>query len=110
MIEHIDRNKRTVKGNMVQVASLNETIELYKWLQGEKMEGYKIKYQPKLNKEQAFAIIYLLQEAYGFIPDVYEKCDTCGKLYDSDVEGDVISDEEQSKYINCCAECMQEKI
>lgn len=69
-------NKNNNTMNAYETIKRANKRTIYKWLQGEKMEGYKIKYQPKLKKEQAFAIIYLLQEAYGFIPDVYEKCDT----------------------------------
>lgn len=105
MIKHIDKNERKVTDNMVQIASFDETSDLYRWLQGEKMEGYKIKSQPSLNKEQAFSIIYMLQEGFGFIPDTFEKCDVCGKLYDSDMEGEIIPDENTHKTIQCCEDC-----
>lgn len=72
MLKYINRNERKIEEDMVQTASFEERLELYKWLQGEKMEGYEINNQPKLNKEQAFAVIYMLQEAYGFIPYSFE--------------------------------------
>lgn len=106
MLKYIDRNERKIEEDMVQTASFEETSELYKWLQGEKMEGYEIKNQPKLNEEQAFAVIYMLQEAYGFIPDNFEKCDVCGELYDSYIEGDAISDKNSNKTILCCDGCL----
>lgn len=106
MLKYINRNERKIEEDMVQTASFEETLELYKWLQGEKMEGYEINNQPKLNKEQAFAVIYMLQEAYGFIPDTFEKCDVCGELFDSDIEGEIISDKDSNKTIICCDGCL----
>lgn len=42
---------------------------------------------PKLTDEQAFLVIYALQEVYKMIPDHFEMCSYCGELYDSDEEG-----------------------
>ncbi|WP_175639107.1 hypothetical protein [Metabacillus schmidteae] len=42
---------------------------------------------PKLTSKQAFSVIYYLQEALGVIPDVYEKCDECDSLFDTDNSG-----------------------
>ena len=108
MIRHMDKNDRKIIDSMVQVASFDETSDLYRWLQGEKMEGYEIQNQPNLNQEQAFAVIYILQEGFGFIPDIFEKCDVCGNLYDSDMEGETIFNKNTHKTINCCENCYYE--
>jgi hypothetical protein len=42
---------------------------------------------PHLSKEQAFAVIYYLQEALFVLPDTYEKCRECGDLYDDGCGG-----------------------
>lgn len=55
-----------------------------------------------MTDEQAFLVIYVLQEVYGIIPDTYEQCSHCGKLYDSEDEGKCYEEE------NYCDECYYE--
>lgn len=35
-----------------------------------------------LNSQQAFSVIYYLQEHLPVFPDTIEKCDRCGELFD----------------------------
>lgn len=51
-------------------------------------EGFTIAAMPKLSPDQAFSLIYYLQEVMKIIPDKYEKCWTagCNNLYDSESE------------------------
>lgn len=42
---------------------------------------------PKMTADQAFLVIYILQESCGFIPESIEKCDACDELFDSDSSG-----------------------
>lgn len=100
--------------------NLEETVELYDFLRGELEvhEDHTIprhieftlknnvlstekSHLPKLTDEQAFLVIYALQEVYGFIPDTYEKCSSCGNLYDSDEEGTVGAD--GGNYCDLCS-------
>ncbi|MHA1285806.1 MAG: hypothetical protein ACTSPB_00255 [Candidatus Thorarchaeota archaeon] len=71
--------------------TFEEVEEFFAFLQGGKMKGFKFSEKSpeiKLSPEQAFKIIYVLQEGLGVIPDNYEKCSMCHSLYDSDCEGD----------------------
>lgn len=87
--------------------NLEQTKELYDLLRGEsevniksnkevefeinKSKFYtKKSHLPRMTDEQAFLVIYILQEAYRFeefIPDHYEICSQCGELHDSELEG-----------------------
>ena len=65
-----------------------ETVDaLYDFLQGEVPECLIMKRPPHLSEQMAFRIIYYLQEVMHVIPDKYERCVTCGELYDSEAEG-----------------------
>lgn len=96
--------------------NFEETKKLYDFLRGEcdvqvnSLKGvflpdYTIwtekSHLPKLTDEQAFLVIYVLQEVYGMIPDTYEQCCYCGELYDSDEEGSCY---EEENYCDACYE------
>jgi hypothetical protein len=69
-----------------------EQIEqFYEFLQGKVPEGLIMKRPPHLSKPMAFRIIYYLQEELGILPDKYERCITCGHIYDSENEGSLNS-------------------
>ena len=84
--------------------SLEETMQLYLWLQhklyDEKCLYYLNHLTPYLTEEEAFAVIYYLQEQLGVIPTTYERCPICGKLYDAEKEGLPM---EEDKF--CCKKC-----
>lgn len=61
--------------------------EFYEFLQGKLPEGVGMKHKPKLSKEQAFKIIWYLQEHFPILPDDIEQCDVCGEIYDSGSQG-----------------------
>lgn len=68
--------------------TLKQVQELYDHLTGKKsIDGIIIEENYNLTKDQAFGIIYILQEHYKIIPDHYEQCDHCGDIYDSKSEG-----------------------
>ena len=67
--------------------SLDETEELSEFLQGKKPEGYHLNTMPHLTEEQAWTVIYVLQEKFRLIPDHYEKCDKCGEFFNFHDEG-----------------------
>ena len=73
-------------------SDLDRTEELFRFLQGEVPEGYKIPPEdaPKLTAEQAWTVIWYLANQYWQVTDHIEQCDVCGNLYDSDCEGDCL--------------------
>lgn len=44
---------------------------------------------PKISARQAFALIYVLQEAFRIIPDCFEQCSYCAWIFDSEREGHI---------------------
>lgn len=67
--------------------SLKQTEEFYEFLQGNLPEGIYMKPRPKLSQRRAFDVIWYLQEHLRLIPSNYERCCSCGDLYDSDNSG-----------------------
>lgn len=67
---------------------IEQVEQFYNWLQGISCPKELIT-DTKLNltDDQAFSIIYYLQEIFEVIPDKFEKCKDCGCLYDSEAEG-----------------------
>ncbi|MCM1236435.1 MAG: hypothetical protein NC489_40670 [Ruminococcus flavefaciens] len=74
--------------------SIDKVDEFYDWLQGKSCPK-NMYFEQKLNlsEEQAFSVIYFLQEYLGVLPDKYERCRKCGRLYDSEKDGVCISEE-----------------
>jgi len=68
--------------------------QFYEFLQGEVPEKLDMKRPPHLSGPMAFRIIYYLQEVMHVIPDRYERCITCGYIYDTQSEG-------SSKTLHC---------
>jgi len=89
--------KKFFEQEFVESLEIEQVQEFYEFLQGNRRETVprsgtgKITWNPedmpKLSKEQAFAIIYYLQEALYTMPDHYEKCRICGDLFDGDKDG-----------------------
>lgn len=72
---------------------------LYEFLQGKYCPGgLTQKAQPHLTADEAFSVIYYLQEIMEVLPDEYEACRECGCLYDTSCGGTVIN--EQTTVIN----------
>jgi len=67
--------------------TLEQTENLYRFLQGQVPDCLTLETPPALTKGQAFSVIYYLQEILHIIPDKYEKCRECGDLFDSELEG-----------------------
>ena len=42
---------------------------------------------PKLTTIQAWFVIYVLQEHFEILPEKFEMCDDCGRIFDSEIEG-----------------------
>lgn len=67
--------------------SLEQVEALYEFLQGELPPQLHMSRHPHLSGRMAFRVIYYLQEVMHIIPDRYERCITCGAIYDSECEG-----------------------
>lgn len=65
--------------------------QFYEFLQG-KMHPDRISREnaPNLTKEQAWHVIYCMQEYFGIFDDRFERCKICDCIYDSDGQGTVI--------------------
>ena len=65
--------------------------QFYEFLQG-KMHPDRISREnaPDLTKEQAWHVIYCMQEYFGIFDDRFKRCKICDCIYDSDGQGTVI--------------------
>lgn len=70
------------QGNIKGKSSLELLNEFFMFLQGECPDAISVREMPKLNSQQAFSVIYYLQEHLPVFPDTIEKCDRCGELFD----------------------------
>jgi hypothetical protein len=92
-----------------------ERLEMfYQYLQGNVPDEVGCK-SPKLTSKKAYEIIWFLQEISHFIPDKYERCDTCGDLFNAEAEGNHCEKYYKTHcgscaYTNCkfynCEECL----
>jgi len=78
-----------------QSRDINDLIErkllrlvntLYEYLQGTLPKGVEC-FTPKLSEEDAFSVIWFLQECIGCLPAKYEQCSICKEIYNSEAEG-----------------------
>lgn len=72
--------------------NLVQTVELYRFLQGEVPPGIMLKSQdvPKLSADQAWSVIWHLGNLYAEVNDEIERCDVCKKLYDTASDGECL--------------------
>src|SRR4051812_47508295 len=66
--------------------------ELHQFLQGNLPEGVKVRRPPRLTADQAWTVIWFVQEGMRAIPDHFERCSMCGDIFDSYSEGIYIDD------------------
>lgn len=66
--------------------------QLHRFLQGEVPEGYRIcdSRVPKLTADQAWTVIWYVQELHQQLSDEIERCDVCGEIYNSAIGGDCL--------------------
>lgn len=68
--------------------TLEKIEKFYEFLQGKYMPEYLyMKCPPRLSEQKAFKIIYYMQEIMEILPDKFERCTTCGCIYDSEMGG-----------------------
>lgn len=79
--------------------------ELFSFLQGTVPPGYHVQDErvPQLTADQAWAVVWYVQELHWQVPDSIERCDLCGELFDSDAEGGYTDDGPQHDF--CCGAC-----
>lgn len=67
--------------------TLEGVKELYSYLQGNSVDKITQLYAPKLSPDEAFSVIYILQEHFEAISDEFEQCAKCKELYDTSYGG-----------------------
>lgn len=81
----------TINLDDIEIEQINE---FYEWLQG-KSRPDELHFKEKMNltEEQAFSVIYFLQEYLEVLPDKFERCRECGCIFDSYFGGTSINEE-----------------
>lgn len=85
--------------------------QFYAFLQGKfHPDNIQMKDVPTLSPDQAWHVIYCMQEYFGLFDDNFERCKDCGCIYDSQNGGTVISEEtepliSQDEYGTYCEDC-----
>ena len=70
-------------------SDLEWITEFYEFMQGDIPEGIGLGgTEMNLTQDQAFTIIWYLQEHFSILPDNIEKCSDCGERYDVDSGGE----------------------
>jgi len=66
--------------------------EFFNFLQGKQPDEISIEDSklPKLTPDQAFNVIWYLQEHMGVLPDCMEQCHDCGDIFNQDFSGGYI--------------------
>ncbi|ODU24143.1 MAG: hypothetical protein ABS95_02215 [Verrucomicrobia bacterium SCN 57-15] len=78
--------------NQNAIDPLEQTREIFAFLQGKIPEGYTIPELeiPKLTADQAWTVIWYLGNLYWEVTDHIERCDVCGDLYDTWRSGETL--------------------
>jgi len=93
--------------NLLQLALIEQLGEvgyvqqLYDFLQG-KFYPESIKEddgKPNLTSEQAWDVIYCMQEHFGLLDQRFERCDKCGDIFDSYNEGVSIYEDSELRIV-----------
>ena len=69
------------------LSDLDWVKQLYFFLQGNCPDGVRVSDPPKLSPDQAFSVIWFLQEHMRIMPATIEQCDRCRVLFDYEEEG-----------------------
>ena len=81
--------------------TIEEAREFHTFLRGTGPKGFRLRERPRLGKQAAFSVLYVLQEKFRLIPDTFEQCDFCLDLFDSAVDGSY--DDKTGKHL--CVSC-----
>lgn len=68
---------------------VDQVQELFAFLQGTVPEGYRIPAEkvPHLTPDQAWTVVWFVQEMHIQLTDEVERCESCGDLFHSACEG-----------------------
>lgn len=69
--------------------TVEQVNEFYNFLQGELPKAITMKCPPKLSSKKAFGIVWYLQEHLRILPDNFERCCSCGSLFNTNQEGSI---------------------
>ena len=91
--------------------------ELFEFLQGRLPDGYRIPddHLPRLSEDQAWTVVWYLGNLYYAIPDHIERCDQCGRIFNTWSEGSFreapgtqgCENEETDEFGHCCDDCTE---
>lgn len=71
--------------------TFDQVEEFFEMLKGGSLpNGIAMENQPELNHEQAFSVIWFLQEHFKVLPDHIEMCVLCKDLFDAHCGGNYI--------------------
>lgn len=111
--ENKDYDEETVFGRKGDAYRLVEELgsagymqRFYEFLQGKSHpENILENHIPNLSPDQAWHVIYCMQEYFGIFSDRFECCKECGKIYDSYEEGCTVGeDTEPVEWVDLCGE------
>lgn len=71
------------------VDELSRVEQFHEFLQGRLPDGVEVGHLPKLSADEAFTVIWFLQEVSEIISSSIEMCSYCGTLFDSDADGHI---------------------
>lgn len=74
----------------------------HNFLQGDIPEGVHVRKFRKMNPDQAFAVIWFLQEYCHLVSDQYEMCHGCVSIYDSS-SGGIYDEKSGYHYCDSCS-------
>jgi len=90
---------------MEKELTVEQVEEFHNFLSsGEQPEGMQVGRPPKVGKKVAFTIIWYLQEHLRIIPDNFEMCDRCLRIYDSWGEGIYLEGRKRINHV--CGNCI----
>lgn len=110
---HKDYEAEMIFGRKGDVCKLIEELgcagymqRFYEFLQGKSHpENILENHIPDLSPDQAWHVIYCMQEYFGIFSDRFERCKVCGKIYDSYEEGCTVGEEtEPVEWMDICGE------
>lgn len=90
--------------------------EFYRFLKGEFHPATISREDaPALPDDQAWHVIYVMQEYFGLLNDTFERCCECGRIFNSNEEGGCIDEDSETEdggsyhvddYGNYCGDCL----
>jgi len=77
---------------------------LFDFLRGRVPDGYKLAEHrvPHLTPDQAWCVVWYVQELHMQLSDAIERCDVCGDLFDSNREGGYAEDGPPWHFCEAC--------